>query len=123
MSTTINDRTLKTIFALATVLLAACGSGSGYNGVTTPPGDDHTVAATPSLAFTPSSLPVHAGEVVKFSFGTVGHNVFFDARAGAPADIGGTNTNVTISRTFASVGTYHYSCHIHPTMQGEVVVQ
>jgi plastocyanin len=116
---------MRAALAVAALVLAACGGGggSGYNGVTAPPGDGHTVAATPSLAFTPSSLPVHVGEIVKFSFGSVGHNVFFDAQAGAPADIGGTNANVTTSRTFATAGTYRYTCHIHPTMHGEVVVQ
>jgi plastocyanin len=124
MSTNITTRILRATIALATVMLAACGGSSGYSGgVTGPPGDDHTVAATASLAFTPPSLQVHAGEAVKFSFGSVGHNVFFDAAAGVPGDIGGTNANVTVSRTFATAGTYHYTCHIHPSMHGEVVVQ
>ena len=124
MTTHTKSRFLTTTLALAAALLAACGGSGGYSGgVTAPPGDGHTVAATPSLAFTPSSLPVNAGEAVKFSFGSVGHNVFFDAQAGAPNDIAGTNANVTVSRTFATAGTYRYSCHIHPTMHGEVVVR
>lgn len=124
MSTNSTTRIRRTTVVLATMTLAACGGSSGYGGgVTGPPGDGHTVAATASLAFTPPSLQVHAGEAVKFSFGGVGHNVFFDAAAGAPTDIGGTNANVTVSRTFATAGTYHYSCHIHPAMHGEVVVQ
>ena len=125
---TMNTKTRfqRTLLALAAAaLLAACGgSGGGYGGgVTAPPGDARTVAATPALAFTPASLPVNLGDAVKFSFGTVGHNVFFDAQAGAPNDIGGTNANVIVSRTFATAGTYRYSCHIHPAMHGEVVVQ
>jgi hypothetical protein len=64
MFTNTNARNAKAILALAAALLAACGGGSGgYNGVAAPPTDDHTVAATPSLAFTPASLPMH-GEVV-----------------------------------------------------------
>jgi plastocyanin len=81
------------------------------------------VAATPSLAFTPASITVHPGDAVTFAFGSVGHNVFFDAQAGAPADIDGTNANVSIQRTFATAGTYQYTCHIHPSMHGAVVVQ
>ena len=125
MSSNSTNRIAKAMLALLGTLLVACGSGGGYgtNGVTAPPADGHTVAATPSLAYTPATLTVNAGEAVKFSFGTVGHNVFFDAAAGVPTDIAGTNANVTISRTFATAGTYHYSCHIHPTMHGEVVVQ
>lgn len=125
MLTNTRSRIAKAMLTLLATLIAACGGGSGssYNGVTTPPGDGHTVAATPSLAFTPATLTVNAGDAVKFSFGSVGHNVFFDAGTGVPNDIAGTNTNVTVSRTFATAGTYHYTCHIHPTMHGEVVVQ
>ena len=118
-------RIANAILVMTVSLLAACGSGGsgGYGGVTAPPADGHTVAATSGLAFTPATLTVNAGEAVKFSFGSVAHNVFFDAATGVPADIGGTNANLTVSRTFATAGTYHYSCHIHPTMHGEVVVQ
>jgi len=124
MFTNTNHQILKTMLVVAATLAAACGGGGGgYNGVTAPPADGNTVAATSGLAFTPPTLQVNAGEAVKFSFGSVGHNVFFDAQAGVPADIGGTNANVTVSRTFATAGTYHYSCHIHPTMHGEIVVQ
>src|SRR4051812_40387625 len=97
---------MRAALAVAALVLAACGGGgsSGYNGVTAPPGDGHPAAAPPSLPFPPPSLPAHVGEIVKFSFGSVGHNFFFDAQAGPPADIGGTNANVTTSRTFATAG-------------------
>ena len=85
--------------------------------------DGHTIAATPSLAFTPATLTVDAGQAVTFAFGSVPHNVFFDQAAGAPSDIAGQNTAVSIQRTFATAGNYHYTCHIHPGMQGTVVVQ
>lgn len=112
--------------ALAVALLAACG-GSGYGTGPTPPppppGDQHTVAATPSLAFTPSTLTIATGETATFAFGAVAHDVFFDANADAPADIPGNNANVAIARTFAHAGTYRYTCHIHPSMHGTIVVQ
>ena len=108
--------------AIVAVTLSACSSGGG--GTTSPiTGDGHTISATPSLSFGPSSLTVSAGDVVTFAFGTVAHNVFFDQHAGAPADIDGLNANVSIQRTFSTPGTYHYSCHIHPSMTGTVVVQ
>jgi plastocyanin len=107
--------------------LAAC-SGGGYGGgsrggVTDPPPDDHTVLATTSQTFTPATITVNAGEAVTFAFRSLAHNVFFDAQNGAPADIGGTNANRSVARTFATAGTYHYSCHIHPQMHGTVVVR
>jgi plastocyanin len=108
---------------LAAVTLAACSSG--YGGTTSPitGGDGHTISATPSLSFGPSSLTVSAGDVVTFAFGSVAHNVFFDQQAGAPANIDGLNANVSVQRTFTMPGTYHYTCHIHPSMTGTVVVQ
>jgi len=115
----------KTGLILATLagalMVMACG-GKGY-GTTAPPSVDKTVAATPSLTFTPSTLDVNAGDNVTFAFASVPHNVFFTQQAGAPADIAGNNTNVSITRTFATAGTYTYTCHIHPSMQGTIEVR
>jgi plastocyanin len=109
------------IVALAAATLAACG-GSGY-GTTQPiTSDGHTVTATAGLTFTPPTLDVNVGQAVTFAFQSVAHNVFFDARAGAPADVDGNNANVSVPRTFTTAGTYTYTCHIHPSMHGTVVV-
>ena len=109
------------ILVVTAVMLAACSGG--YGSSTAPKGDGRTISATPSLTFGPSSLTVHAGDVVTFAFGSVAHNVFFDQGVGAPADIDGLNANVSIQRTFATPGTYNYTCHLHPGMRGTVVVQ
>lgn len=105
-----------------TVALAACGSDSTTQ-PSGPPVSGRQVDATPSLAFTPASLIVHAGDAVNFVFGNVAHNVVFSTQAGAPADIGGNNAQVSVSRTFATPGVYHYTCTIHPGMAGTVTVQ
>ncbi len=99
------------------------GCGSGYGSTAAPPPPANTVAATNAITFTPATLHVSAGDIVRFTFGSVAHNVFFAAQTGAPADIAGNNANVAVEREFAVAGTYTYSCHIHPQMQGSVVVQ
>ena len=113
------------LLSLSAAMLGACG-GSGYGGGGGPTGvpqDPRTIVATPSLTFGPSSLTVNTGDVVTFAFGSVAHNVFFDARAGAPSDIEGNNANLSVTRTFNTPGDYHYTCHIHPGMQGTVIVR
>jgi plastocyanin len=108
---------------------SACGGSGGYGSTSptpttpnTPPVADH-VNATASLAFDPSTLNTTVGHTVTFKFGSVGHNIYFDATTGAPADIPGVNSNSSVTRTFETAGTYTYSCHIHPYMQGMVVVK
>jgi plastocyanin len=107
--------------------VAACSCSGGYGTDTTqtrPPVDDgKTVNATPSEVFTPATLTVKAGDAVTFAFGGVAHNVFFDAAAGAPADIPNATENASVQRTFPTAGSYSYTCHIHPSMHGTVLVQ
>ena len=110
----------------AAIALAGCGGGAtdpNGGGTVTPPPPARTVNATSSLAFTPASLAVTAGETVTFAFGSVAHDVYFDATTGAPDDIPGENAGVSVARAFPTAGTYDYTCHIHPFMHGTVVVQ
>src|SRR5712691_7536460 len=92
------------VVALAGALLG-CG-GSAYGGPTAPPPPPppppprHTVAATNALAFTPATLNVAVGETVPVNFGSIAHNVFFAAQAGAAANIDGNNASIDVSRMF-----------------------
>lgn len=113
------------IAALLSAVVACSGGGYGTGPGTPPPPPpppSHTVVATNGLVFTPSTLHVNAGEQVTFSFGSVAHNVFFDAANGAPSNIDGNNANTTTQRSFPTAGTYTYTCHIHPGMNGTVIV-
>jgi plastocyanin len=124
------SRITRLISASFVVALAACSGTSGpYGGSNSqnpppppPPPAGNTVTASPSLAFTPASLTVNAGQTVTFAFGSVAHNVFFDTQ-GAPDNITGNNANISIQRAFPTAGTYQYHCNIHPFMTGTVVVQ
>jgi plastocyanin len=115
------DAGLRLALLVGALTTYGCGSDGGGD-VTAPPPPGATVTATADLSFTPASLTVNAGDVVTFAFKSVAHNVFFAAQAGTPADIGGNNANVSVPRTFATAGTYEYTCHIHPSMHGTVVV-
>lgn len=107
---------------LILTFLAACGSSGTEATDSGSPAPSVSVAATPQLAFTPQTANVLPNGTVVFDFGTVAHNVFFDPAPGAPADIPRNNAGTSVSRTFATAGTYSYSCHIHPGMHGTVVV-
>ena len=104
---------------LAAAVVAGCSSDSSNSsaGLST-----NQVTAEASLAFSPQSISIKTGDSVSWIFQSVGHNVTFDAVSGAPASIGGANSNVTINRTFPTAGTFTYHCTIHPSMTGSVTV-
>ena len=103
--------------------LVACGSSvTNTTASNSPPTQTAVVNATPNISFEPSPVNVTVGGTVTFAFGSVGHNVFFDATPGAPGDISGVNSNTSATRTFPTAGTYVYNCHIHPGMKGTIVV-
>jgi plastocyanin len=120
-----SDRSRFALFAVLSVL-AACGGGDTLYGVPSgdPPAAAATVQATPAKTFTPPTVTISAGGTVTFEFGTLQHNVYFDASpAGAPANIAEPMTNATVTRTFTTAGRYTYTCHVHPSMTGVVVVE
>ncbi|QJR35667.1 Ig-like domain-containing protein [Gemmatimonas groenlandica] len=76
----------------------------------------------PGLTFSPAETIVKQGGTVRFVFPALAHNVIWDPRlAGSPTDIN-TTSNVTVSRTFPSVGVFQFKCTLHPGMDGTVIV-
>jgi amicyanin len=79
-----------------------------------------TTVSINSFAFGPVSATVKAGSTVTWTNNdAVDHTVTFD---GKTIDSGDLKTNDTFSHTFATPGTYHYICTIHPFMHGTVIV-
>ncbi len=88
-------------------------------------------AAYPTLAlvymlpesYSPIQTDITQGGVVEFVFPSIAHNVFFNPfPGGAPADIPGEVSNQTVSRTFATAGSFIYNCTIHPGMTATIIV-
>ena len=122
---------------LAVAALAACssstapntgGGGGGGGGASS-----NTITASSQTTgggaygsggnyyFSPTPDTVKAGTAVAYVFGSVTHNVHFDAVANAPDSIA-SSTNTSVNRTFGTAGTYNYHCTIH-NISGVVVVQ
>ena len=107
--------------------LAAAACGGSDSSPTTPVTTLKTVDVfTVATEFSPKSLSINAGDTVRFNIVVApdgdGHDVTFDSKSGAPANIPVTKTGA-ITRTFATRGTFHYNCFVHPGMSGDVVVQ
>ena len=82
----------------------------------------NVVGGTTTLTFTPKTVAIATGGTVNFSWGTLNHNVTFDAITGAPASIP-TGINVAQARTFNTAGNFTYQCTIHAGMSGTVLVR
>ena len=76
----------------------------------------------PGTVFSPTSVDIAQGGTVSFIFPALAHNVLFNTATGAPQDIPIT-ANATVSRTFATKGTFNYVCSLHSGMIGAIVVR
>lgn len=82
-----------------------------------------TIFTIGTNSFSPTFLPIKIGSTVVFSLGFdgVGHDVRFDMKNGAPADIPVT-VRANVPRTFNVVGDFPYFCPTHPQMIGTITV-
>jgi plastocyanin len=114
------------VFLWAVLVIAAASCG-GDSSPTPPNSSNKTVDVfTISVAFSPNFVQINRGDTVRFNIVPAangeGHDVTFDNTPGAPANINVT-LNGVISRVFATKGSFHYNCFVHPGMSGDVVVQ
>src|SRR5262245_45629896 len=98
-----------------TLVVATALLSIGYPKTTTATTFNVTVGPGGDLVFMPSSITIHAGDQVKWIFGSSGHST----TSGSPGmpngiwDSGIRNQGATFTRTFNSVGTFPYYCTPH----------
>ena len=80
------------------------------------------VVANDVNLFDPAFVAVARGGTVTWSFLSTVHNVTFNGGTGAPGNIGDTSNSPGINRTFATAGTFSYTCTLHSGMNGTVLV-
>jgi plastocyanin len=84
-----------------------------------------TIAAVFTMqlnSFTPAQATIRVGQTVLYDFPAgEPHNVIFAQRTGKPADIPATS-NLAVTRTFNTAGTFPFDCNLHPGMSGQVIV-
>ena len=114
------------ICTASAVLLFAIACGSDGTPTSTTGSNKSYDVYTLNSAFSPSFVQIAVGDTVVFHItpgsDNDGHDVTFDVKAGAPANIKVT-LNGTIPRVFSTRGTFHYNCFVHPGMIGDVQVQ
>jgi plastocyanin len=135
-----------TLLCSLCLLLAACsGSSSGTDGGTsndsgTTDGGGNTVTvqvgAGGNLTYSPSTVTIHVGDTVQWSFASAGHTVTSGGGCGADGQFcspGDTNcsagttsaSGAAYSHTFNDAGSFSYFCTTHCSlgMTGTVTVQ
>jgi plastocyanin len=105
--------------------LAACSPPAANSGDTT---DDAAVATAlvdlpPSYRFAPEAISVVAGTTVTWNnHDNFTHSVQF-LDSGLPTEPQLMQPGASTTFAFATPGTYHYQCHLHPqNMRGTVTV-
>ena len=71
------------------------------------------------FSFQPATITIAAGDTVRWTnLDSVNHDV-----KGDTFDSGVMKTDGTFEMIFNQTGTYNYICSIHPSMQGQIIVQ
>jgi len=120
-------RTVRRFVVLAVCLalvsvIAGCSSGGSSGGGGTTGGTGTTAGPTvveQDFAFDPGSLEVKVGDTVTFTNeDSAPHNVSIDGK-----NLGDQNQGDSVTWTAEKVGDFPYTCTIHPSMTGTIVVK
>jgi plastocyanin len=115
------------LLGLALALVGCSSGGSTGAGSGTPPagtsssGSGATAATVveKGFAFDPATLDVKVGDTVTFkNEDSAPHNVSIDGK-----ELGSQDPGASVTWTAATAGSFPYSCTIHPSMTGEIVVK
>lgn len=83
------------------------------------PASEANKVAIQNFAFTPQAITINAGDAVTWvNQDSISHSI----KSGT-FNSGTLGNGASFQHTFASSGTYEYSCGIHPSMTGKVVVR
>jgi plastocyanin len=120
-------RTLGLVLLLSLALvLVGCsgGSASTTTPATTAPAAGGSSSAGPTVvekgfAFEPATLDVKVGDTVTFkNEDSAPHNVKIDGK-----ELGMQDPGASVSWTAEKAGSFPYTCTIHPSMNGQIVVK
>jgi plastocyanin len=124
----LNRRIAAVLLLVLVTALVGCtgGGGSTTPPAATPPSGSGAAPAASAptvvekgLAFDPSTLEVKIGDTVTFkNEDTAPHIVQIDGQ-----DLGQQEPGASVTWTAATAGTFPYSCTIHPSMTGEIIVK
>jgi plastocyanin len=119
------SKTLASVLLLALVLALVGCSGSGAT--SNPPSSGTTTVDKPAgvtivekgFAFDPPTLEVKVGDTVTFkNEDSAPHIVSIDGK-----QLSTQTQGASVTWTAPQAGTFPYSCTIHPSMTGEIVVK
>jgi len=89
----------------------------------TPSVSDNTIIIEKNT-FIPAAMTVNVGSTVRwYSKDAYPHNIEFTDKSFSTSTYLLVPSQPTFSQRFNQAGTYHYSCTIHPDMQGTITVE
>jgi plastocyanin len=112
------------VVVLLALAMIGCAGGMSTSGSTgTPSGGTTagggTTVVEKGFAFEPATLEVKVGDTVTFTNeDSAPHNVNIDSK-----DLGNQPRGASVTWAAAKAGSFPYTCTIHPSMAGEIVVK